>query len=113
KPHAASHAAVVAQLPPIYAAVRERLARARPEGYREFAAILLLHRESSVAALATGLEEAIRRDCLQAPAVRQILLNQAAPPPPAPVAVPARLARLEVRAPDLGRYNLLLAEAAR
>lgn len=113
KPHAASHAAVVAQLPPVYAAARDRLTRARPEGYREFAALLLLHREFSVAALADALAEALRRDCLQAPAVRQILLNRAAPAPPAPVAVPAQLARLAVPPPDLSRYNLLLVEATR
>jgi hypothetical protein len=113
KPHAASHTALVAQLPPVYAAVRDRLTRGRPEGYREFAAMLLLHREFSVAALADALEEALRRDCLQATAVRQFALNQAAPSPPRSVAVPSALAQVTVAVPDLTRYNLLLAEGAR
>jgi hypothetical protein len=113
KPHAARHAAVVAQLPPIYAAVRDRLTRTRPEGYREFAAILLLHREFSITALADRLEEALRRDCLQATTIRQLLLNQNALTPPERVAVPAKLAHLTVPPPDLARYNQLLVGVAR
>lgn len=113
KPRAASHAAVVGQLPPIYAAVRDELCRARPDGYREVAAILLLHREFPAAAVATGLEEARRRGCLQAAAVRQLLLNQSVPAGPAAVAVPAALGATQLALPDLGRYDTLLAPAAR
>jgi hypothetical protein len=113
KPHAVRHAAVVDQLPPIYAAVRDRLTRAQPDGYREFARILLLHQEFSLETLTTALEEALRCDCLQATAVRQLLLNLTVLPSPEPIAVPDRLARLEVPPPDLSRYNLLLAEVAR
>jgi hypothetical protein len=73
----------------------------------------LLHQEFPIGELTTALEEALGHNCLQATAVRQLLLNQTAPAPPEPIAVPDRLARLEVPTPDLSRYNLLLAEVAR
>lgn len=45
KPRAATHLAVVPKLPPVYAQVQRVLCSRRPDGYREFAQILLLHRE--------------------------------------------------------------------
>jgi transposase len=113
KPRAALHAAVVEQLPPVYAAVRDRLRRADPAGYRAFVAILLLHREFPAAAVTAALEEAVARDCVQAAAVRQILLNHAAPPRPPPVPVPSALAHATVAPPDPARYDVLLAGARR
>jgi transposase len=109
KPHAAMHAAVVAQLPPIYAAVRDRLCQRRPDGYRDFAAILLLHQEFAAALVQDALQEAWERDCLEPSAVRQLLLNRTTPPPLTPLTLPARLAAAHVAAPDLRRYDQLLA----
>jgi transposase len=109
KPRAALHAAVVEQLPPVYAAVRDRLCRAEPTGYRAFVAILLLHREFPAAAVTAALVEAVARGCVQADAVRQLLLNHAAPPRPPPVPVPPALAHATVAPPDLARYDVLLA----
>jgi transposase len=109
KPHAAMHAAVVAQMPPIYAAVRSRLCQRRPDGYRDFAAMLLLHQEFAADLVQETLEEAWERDCLEPSAVRQLLLNRTAPAPLAPLSLPARLADAQVAVPDLGRYDELLA----
>jgi transposase len=109
KPHAAMHAAVVAQMPPIYAAVRDRLCQRRRDGYRDFAAILLLHQEFAAETVQAALEEAWGRDCLDPNAVRQLLLNRTAPPPIIPLPLPAVLAELRVTPPDLGRYDQLLA----
>ncbi len=108
KPHAVTHAAVITQLPPVYAAVRERLCRARKDGYRDFVALLLLHQEFPAAVVTQALEEALERDCLQPAAVRQLVLNHTCPPPPAPVVVPRPLAHLTVPVPDPARYNALL-----
>jgi len=108
KPRAAGHAAVVAQLPPVYAAVRDALCRARPDGYREFAAILLLHRDFPAAAVATALAEAQRRGTLQAAVVRQLLLNQTVPVGATPVALPPALAPVQLPLLDLAQYNTLL-----
>jgi transposase len=111
KPRAAAHAAVVEQLPPVYAAARDRLCRGQPEGYRRFVAILLLHREFPAGAVTAALEEAVARGCVDPAAVRQLLLNRAAPARPPPVAVPPALAHAVVPAPDVGRYDGLLAAA--
>jgi hypothetical protein len=112
KPRAVSHAAVIAQLPPIYQVVRDQLCRGRLDGYRDFAAILLLHREFSTPVLAVALEAAHRRGCLQVTAVRQLALNHIAPGRPPLVAVPPALQQLTVAAPDLTQYNTLLAEVS-
>lgn len=110
KPRAVSHAAVIDQLPPIYQVVRDQLCRGRVDGYREFAAILLLHQEFPAAVLHAALEEARQRGCLQAAAVRQLALNHTAPGRPPLVAVPPALQQLTVTAPDLAQYNTLLVE---
>ena len=112
KPRAASHAAVVRQMPAIYGIVRDKLCYGHPEGYREFAAILLLHQEFPAEAVAEALEEANDSGYLQAMAVRQILLNRTSPASPKPIAVPERLAAINVSLPDLYQYNKLLVGAA-
>jgi hypothetical protein len=113
KPHAASHAAFVSQMPAIYAAVRDELCHARRDGYREFARILLLNREFPKEAVTAALEVAQARGCLQATAVRQIILNARAPESPAPIAVPRDLAVGRLREPDLTQYDALLREPSR
>src|SRR5205085_4574104 len=102
------HAAVVAHLPALYALVRDRLCQAHRDGYRDFAAILLLHQEFVADAVHSALAEAWERGCLEASAVRQLILNQTAPPAPAPLPVPEALAQTRVAEPDLGRYDALL-----
>jgi transposase len=108
KPHAASHAAVVAQLPSLYAEVRDRLCQGRRDGYRDFAAILLLHQEFAAEAVHEALAEAWERGCLAAPAVRQLILNRTAPAPPTALLLPEALAQTRVVEPDLRRYDALL-----
>ena len=112
KPRAVTHAAVVNQMPTIYARVRDQLCHSHPQGYREFAAILLLHRDFPAEAVVTALEEADKRSCLQAAVVRQLLLNQMAPDYPKPVSVPATLAAMKVALPNLSQYNSLLDKVA-
>lgn len=113
KPHAASHAAFVNQMPTIYAAVRDELCHARRDGYREFAGILLLNREFPKEAVTAALEAARERGCLQAIAVRQIILNGQTPENPPPIAVPRDLAVGRVSEPDLAQYDALLRETSR
>jgi hypothetical protein len=113
KPRAATHAAVVEQMPQVYGQVRERLCGAHIEGYRDFAAILLLHMEFSAAAVQSALEEAWRRECLTPSAVRQLAINLTAPPTPEPIAVPPELAVATVELPNLTSYDALLVGAGR
>jgi len=108
KPRAATHAAVVEQMPAIYGQVRGRLCGAHIEGYRDFAAILLLHLEFSAPAVQAALEEAWERGCLMPSAVRQLLINHTAPPTPGPIPLPPDLAAATVELPNLAFYDTLL-----
>jgi len=110
KPRAASNAAFLNQLPDIYQAAREALCRSRVDGYREFAAILLLHREFAAEQVAQALQEATSRGCLQASFVRQILLNENEAIKREPISVPDYLAQMAVVLPELSQYNCLLEE---
>jgi len=113
KPRAATHAAVVSQMPAVYVAVRDELCHSRRDGYREFASILLLHREFAAEAMVVALEEARRRGCLSVSAVRQILLNKSAPTPPSPVVVPEGLRESKVQLPSLVQYDVLAGRMGR
>ncbi|HEY8415601.1 MAG TPA: IS21 family transposase, partial [Thermaerobacter sp.] len=108
KPRAATHLAVVPKLPPIYAQVQRLLCSRRPDGYRAFAQILLLHREFPAGAVTEALEEAAAPGLLEAQAVRQLILNRLARPAPKPVPVPDRWATVRVRVSDPTRYDALL-----
>lgn len=108
KPRAATHAAVVEQMPAIYGQVRQRLCGAHIEGYRDFAALLLLHQEFPAEVIQAALEEAWERDCLAPSAVRQLVLNRLAPAPPTPIPLPPDLASAVVAVPDLTSYDALL-----
>jgi transposase len=113
KPRAATHAAVVAQMPPIYGRVRARLCGAHLEGYRDFAAILLLHLDFPAEAVQVALEEAWERDCLSPSAVRQLVINHTTPRAPEPICVPPALAAATVDVPNLASYDTLLVGASR
>ena len=108
KPHAASHAAVVSQMPAIYGRVRDELRRGSREGYRKFVEILLLHREFGAEDVQAGLEEAERLGCLDGASVRQLVLNRVTPARMAPIRVPEKLAEVKVELPDLSDYDRLL-----
>ncbi|WP_460040160.1 Mu transposase domain-containing protein [Thermaerobacter litoralis] len=108
KPRAATHLAVVPTLPPVYAQVQRLLCSRRPDGYREFAQVLLLHREFPARAVAEALEEAAAQGLLEAQAVRQLILNRLARPVPEPVPVPERFAAVQVRTSDPACYDALL-----
>jgi transposase len=112
KPRAASHAAVVSQMPAVYASVRDELCSGRKDGYREFAAILLLHREFAARSVERALVVARERGCLNAGAIRQMLINEAAPALPIPVEAPGALAEVRIPAPDLAQYDSLASRAA-
>ena len=107
KPHAASHAAVVSQMPAVYGRVRDELCRRSKEGYREFVDILLLHREFGAEEVRAGLEEAERLGCLDGASVRQLVLNRLMAASMAPIRVPEKLAHVKVKLPDLAEYDRL------
>lgn len=104
---------MVEQLPAIYGQIRARLCGAHIEGYRDFAAMLLLHLEFPAQAVQAALEEAWDRGCLSPSAVRQLVINHTAPPTPDPIALPPDLRAATVERPDLTSYDALLVGALR
>jgi len=108
KPRAVMHAAVVRQLPWVYARAKEMLCQDRHDGYREFCQILLLHREFAARDVETAIKTALAKKTLSLATVRQILVNHTALPTPRAVQVPKVLANYTVSAPDASRYDALL-----
>jgi transposase len=111
KPRAAMHLAVVPQLPPVYAEARRLLSAGRHDGYKDFAEILLLHREFPAEHVQAALEEAVGKGMPHAQVVRQLALNRSSRPP-VPIDVPDHLAALRPHAPELTCYDRLLAGEA-
>jgi hypothetical protein len=111
KPRAAMHLAIVPQLPQVYAAARRLLCAGRRDGYKEFAEILLLHRDFPPEHVQAALEEALDKGMPQAQTVRQLALNRSGKVP-APIAVPEHLAALRPHAPVLSCYDQLLGKEA-
>ena len=72
KPHAATHAAVVRQLPDVYQRIRIRMSNARPDGYKDFVAILLLHQEYPAKDILEAIE-GLGPDVVTAEQIRQRL----------------------------------------
>jgi hypothetical protein len=117
KPRAFAHARAIREWqqvwPPIFDLYFELLKEryATSEATRYFVEVLQLSDRYSEAQLATALEEAVGRRCLQVADVRELLrrLNEEGAPLPAPLVEHPRLADIQVRAPDLNHFNQLLA----
>ena len=107
KPRAVCHAAVVRQLSRDFQLARKRLIASRPDGYRDFAEILLLLNEFSLKEVETGLKEALELGALTATVVRQVILNGRIVPQAA-ADVPSALAAFKVNLPDLAIYDALI-----
>jgi len=107
KPRAAMHLALVAQLPEIYDRARRLLCSDRRDGYRDFAGILLLHREFPAQDVEIALREAMAKGMPTPEVVRQLALNRQSYVP-APITVPDHLAQLAPKAPSLHLYDVLL-----
>jgi transposase len=112
KPRAVANAAVVARMPAVFAEARERLCAQAPDGYREFAAILLLHREFPAQAVADAVAKAMATESLRTESVRQLLLNHTASVAPAPALVPDTLASVRIPPPNITQYDALLEVAS-
>lgn len=108
KPRAVCHAAAVRELPAIFEIARKRLLASRPDGYREFAKILLLSRDFNLHELEVALAKAVESSNLSAAIVRQIIHNTRHKKIE-PVTPPEALALIRVSLPDLAIYDSLVA----
>lgn len=107
KPRAVNHAAVVRRLPAVYEEARQLLCHRHPQGYRDFAKILMLHLEFPADKIRAALRQALDRGILGSLAVRQLLVGTDMPVQEA-AQVPDRLRDIQVAAADLSRYDALL-----
>ncbi|WP_231705721.1 IS21 family transposase [Effusibacillus lacus] len=104
KPHAATHAAVVRQLPEIYHRIRIRMVNSRPDGYKDFVAILLLHQIFPAKDILEAIE-AIGPDVVTAEQIRAHLFR----PPTSPTCqVPDELKTYRLMKQNPARYDMLV-----
>lgn len=76
KPRAAKNALVVRKLPEVYQKLRIHLCSKNPEGYREFAKILLLNLEYNFEDVLLAVEEGLKQQTPTQESIRQILTLQ-------------------------------------
>jgi len=103
KPHAATHAAVVRKLPEVYQRIRIRMTDSRPDGYKDFVAILMLHQLWPAEDILSAIEE-IGPDVVTAEQIRAHLLRTS---PQETCSVPDGLQAYRLKQPNPSRYDVL------
>uniref|UniRef100_UPI003F91F1F1 Mu transposase domain-containing protein n=1 Tax=Alicyclobacillus acidiphilus TaxID=182455 RepID=UPI003F91F1F1 len=102
KPHAVTHAAVVRQLPEVYQQIRRRITQTRPDGYKDFLSILLLHQSYSANDILNAIEsigpEYVTAEQIRAHIERHI---------PTTSTVPDELLQYRLKKQNPGKYDLL------
>lgn len=104
KPHAATHAAVVRQLPEVYQRIRVRMTNSRPDGYKDFVAILLLHQTFAAKDILNAISE-IGPDVVTAEQIRKHLFQSEASPA---MQVPDELKMYRLARQNPARYDSLV-----
>jgi hypothetical protein len=102
KPHAATHAAVVRQLPEVYQRIRRRMTNKRPDGYKDFVSILLLHRSFPAQEVLRAIEE-IGVDVVTAEQIKARLL----PTEERGLDMPDELQKYKLLKQNPARYDVL------
>jgi transposase len=104
KPHAVTHAAVVRQLPDVYQKIRLRMSNSRPDGYKDFVAILLLHRIYPAQSILAAIEM-IGVNVVNAELIESYLTKSDKPYTAG--AVPDELQKYRVAKQNPARYDML------
>ncbi|GAB6180350.1 IS21 family transposase [Desulfotomaculum defluvii] len=76
KPRAAKNALVVRKLPEVYQKLRVMLCKRSPEGYREYAKILLLNMEYNFKDVLTAVEDSLKSGYIGLEHIRQLLISK-------------------------------------
>lgn len=76
KPRAVKNALVVRKLPELYQKLRVMLCQKEPEGYREYAKILLLNLEFNFEDVLLAIEESFKSGYIGLEYIRQILISK-------------------------------------
>ncbi|SHN88607.1 IS21 family transposase [Desulfitobacterium chlororespirans] len=111
KPRSAKNALVVRKLPEVYQKLRVRMCSNDPEGYREFAKILLLHLEYRFEDVLAAVEEGLLHHSPSQESIRQILMVHASTPKVSLRETKSPLARLEVPVDTPSKYDHLMGGA--
>lgn len=105
KPHAVTHAAVVRQMPEVYQQIRRRMTHSRPDGYKDFLQILLLHRVYPANDMLRAVED-IGPDYVTAEQIHKCLLPSHTHTTGA-VVIPDELKAFRITKQNLARYDSL------
>jgi transposase len=106
KPRAAKNALVVRKLPAVYQELRVKLCSNSPEGYREFAKILLLNLEFRYEDVLSAVEEGLKQHRPTEESIRQILTLRT--PTKVSVKESSLLTRLDVPVDTPSKYDYLM-----
>jgi transposase len=102
KPHAVTHAAVVRQMPEMYQQIRRRMTQSRPDGYKDFLSILLLHQSYSANDILNAIES-IRPEYVTAEQIRAHIERRVS----TTSTVPNELLDYRLKKQNPGKYDLL------
>lgn len=95
---------MVRQLPEVYQRIRRRMTNSRPDGYKDFVAILLLHRVFSSQDILTAIQE-IGADAVTAEQIRARLSQTGSPS--SALTVPDELQNFRLMKQNPARYDSL------
>lgn len=105
KPHAVTHAAVVRHMPAVYQQIRRRMTNRRPDGYKDFLQILLLHRMFPAQDILRAIED-IGPEAVTAEQIRKKLMPNYGHPVNS-VVIPDELKAFRLSKQSLSRYDTL------
>lgn len=111
KPRSAKNVLVVRKLPQVYQDLRVQLCSKDPEGYREFAKILLLHLEYRFEGVLAAVEEELQHHSPSQESIRQILMVHASAPKVSLKEAKSPLTHLEVPVDAPAKYDHLMGGA--
>jgi len=109
KPRACKNAQVVRKLPEVYQKLRVLLCKRNPEGYREFAKILLLNMDFSFEDVLKAIEESFLSGYIGYEYIRQWLLTKKhTQEPNLPELTPSKLPELAIPVENPAKFNRLI-----
>ncbi|SHL06079.1 IS21 family transposase [Desulforamulus aeronauticus] len=109
KPRAAKNALVVRKLPEVYQKLRVMLCQRNPEGYREYAKILLLNMEFHFEDVLLALEESFKSGYIGLEYIRQLLISKGLKATTQTQGLaPSKLPNLDIPVDNPSKFNYLI-----
>ncbi len=109
KPRAVKNALVVRKLPEIYQKLRIELCYREPEGYREYAKILLLNMEFNFEDVLLAVEESLKSGYIGFEYIMQLLISQGLKSKPQHQGpTPGTLPKLDIPVDNPSKFNFLI-----